>query len=408
MSRLFRSCIIPRPICSGICRHFTIPSAGTSKLKQLDSSTLTIFRKLGTPTPMPALKDLMFGQFFTDHFLEVDWDAQNGWHAPFVHPMQPLQLHPGASALHYGLEIFEGLKAFHADSGDIILFRPDRNASRFLKSALRMALPSFDEKAFVKLLAKLIEVDKRFIPQQDGYSLYIRPILFSTHSNLGVSKPESAKLVVVLSPCGPYFPKGFKPVKLLAQTQFFRAFPGGAGDCKVGGNYGPTIYPQSLGAQEGFDQLLWLFPAEGDYKISEAGTMNFFMLWMNEKGEKELVTPPLKDNLILPGVTRESILELTREWNEFKVSERDVFVKKDLVEGLRQNRVLEVFGAGTAAVVSPVNLIRFEDKDLEIPLDSSDKTAGSGPLAKRILNSIYDIQYGRIPHKWGMKLADLL
>eukprot|EP00922_Rhytidocystis_sp_ex-Travisia-forbesii_P054757 GHVS01081137.1.p1 GENE.GHVS01081137.1~~GHVS01081137.1.p1 ORF type:complete len:360 (-),score=9.84 GHVS01081137.1:84-1163(-) len=284
----------------------------------LDASQLTVIRRAGTKTAMPPLEDLMFGEFFSDHFLDVQWDSVNGWNPPFVRPLEPIQIHPGASSLHYSIQAFEGLKAFKSAAGEVLLFRPDLNVKRLNSSAERMALPTFDAPELLKLIMELLKVDQWMIPQATGYSMYIRPTLFSTYPCLGVSAPKNARLNVVLSPCGPYYPSGFKPVQLKAETKFTRAFPGGTGDYKVGGNYGGTIFPQKLAAKEGYSQVLWLYADGEDYIMTEAGTSNIFVFWTNERGEKELMTPRIDRNLILPGVTRQSVLELSSSWGEFK------------------------------------------------------------------------------------------
>eukprot|EP00921_Rhytidocystis_pertsovi_P022823 GHVQ01036371.1.p1 GENE.GHVQ01036371.1~~GHVQ01036371.1.p1 ORF type:complete len:363 (+),score=39.84 GHVQ01036371.1:240-1328(+) len=323
--------------------------------RDIDVSRLAVVNKIGTPSTMPPLEDLKFGQFYSDHFLDVEWDDVNGWRAPMILPLQCIQMHPGSSALHYGLQIFEGMKAYKNARGEVLLFRPDLNMARLNKSARRMALPEFDETEMLRLIARLLKVDERFIPEKDGFSAYIRPVMYSTHGSLGVAVPRSARLNVLISPCGPYYPTGFKPVQLLAESKFTRAFPGGAGDCKVGGNYGPTVYPQGCAAAQGFSQLLWLFPLEDDHILTEAGTMNLFVLWINSSGDRELVTPPLDRNLILPGITRDTVLQLAREWNEFKVSERDILMKREFIKALEENRVsddLAYFSNSFATCVS--------------------------------------------------------
>eukprot|EP00922_Rhytidocystis_sp_ex-Travisia-forbesii_P054762 GHVS01081142.1.p1 GENE.GHVS01081142.1~~GHVS01081142.1.p1 ORF type:complete len:422 (-),score=22.21 GHVS01081142.1:230-1495(-) len=371
----------------------------------LDASRLTVIRKQGVKTPLPPLAELRFGEFFSDHFLDVNWDSTNGWNAPFIRPLEPIQLHPAASSLHYALQAFEGLKAFKSESGEVLMFRPDLNLKRLNSSAQRLALPTFDESELHKLIMELLKVDQEMIPQAKGYSMYLRPTIFSTYPCLGVRVPKNARLNVILSPCGPYYPTGFKPIQLKAETKFARAFPGGCGDYKVGGNYGATIYPQQLAANEGYGQVLWLYAVDDDYMMTEVGTSNMFVFWTNERGEKELVTPRIDRNLILPGITRQSVLELCRSWDEFKVTERDILMKKDFLRALKENRILEVFASGTAAVVTPIDAICFEETVHHIPLDPKNPSSGSGPLAKRLMDSIFDIQYGRRKHPWSVPLS---
>lgn len=205
-------------------------------------------------------------------------------------------------------------------------------------------------------------------------------------------------MFVICSPVGPYYKTGFSAVSLYATKDYVRAWPGGTGDSKVGGNYAPGIRPQLQAAQDGYQQMLWLF-GEND-NVTEVGTMNFFAYLINEKGEKELVTPDL-DGTILPGVTRDSILTLAREWNEFTVSERSISMK-EIISAKNDGRLLELFGAGTAAIVSPIKRIHYKGSNYEIPLDPSNPSSQTGPLTKRLADTIMGIQYGEIPHKWSI------
>lgn len=266
-------------------------------------------------------------------------------------------------------------------------------------SCERLFLPTFDGDEFTECIKELIKVDRDWIPQGEGYSLYIRPTAISTHPFLGVSKAESAKLFAILSPVGPYYPEGFAPVKLFADNVNRRAWPGGIGYAKAGGNYAPTIGPQTDAAKKGYSQVLWLFGENDD--ITEVGTMNMFTFWVNENGEKELVTAPL-DGTILPGVTRDSILSLARSWGEFKVSER-TYTMPELAKALDEGRVIECFGAGTAAVVSPIELIGYKGTDYKVPLDPSRPGHPAGALTQRIWDSIVSIQYGELEHEWSVK-----
>lgn len=234
-----------------------------------------------------------------------------------------------------------------------------------------------------------------------GYSLYIRPTYLGISNVLGVHRAESSKLFVVCTPVGPYFPTGFAPISLFCDEKVVRAWPGGVGNRKVGGNYAPGILPTEKIKNDGFSQLLWLVSKfYSDNHVTEVGTMNFFVFWKNINGELELITPPL-DGTILPGVTRDSILvsskqALARDWNEFKVTER-VFMIHDLIEALEQGRVIEAFGTGTACVVSPVNRIHFAGKDYSIPLELTT----SGKLTQRFWDALNQIYYGEIDHPWA-------
>ena len=345
---------------------------------------------------------LKFGATFTDHMLEIDWDASKGWAAPSISPYHKFELDPAASVFHYALECFEGMKAYLDDEGSIRLFRPEMNMRRMAKSMARLGFPELDQDAYLECNKELLKLEKDWIPRGEGFSLYIRPTAISTHPFLGVDRASQVKLYTILSPVGPYYPEGFKPVTLYADKANVRAWPGGTGDTKIGPNYAPTIYPQMRAMQKGYSQVLWLFGDKDGGYVTEVGTMNIFVLMKNEAGETELVTPPL-DGTILPGVTRDSILELARSWGDFGVSER-LFTISELTRAIQEGRLLEAFGAGTAAVVSPIRRIHFDGVDYDVPLDPSDPNAGAGPVTKRFWDTITGIQYGRIPHEWSQKL----
>jgi branched-chain amino acid aminotransferase len=339
---------------------------------------------------------LIFGKQFTDHMLEIEWEESKGWGNPRIVPYHNLSLAPSCSALHYAIQCFEGMKAY-SNGKEQFLFRPDMNARRLNRSCARLGLPTFDEKEFVKVIAQLVYTERSWIPQEKGYSLYIRPTVISTEDLLGVLPPKKALLYVILSPVGPYFRTGFAAVKLLADPRYVRAFPGGTGHVKLGANYGPTILPQIEAAKKGYSQVLWLFGE--NYEISEVGTMNIFFYIRNEKGEDELVTAPLNDT-VLPGVTRDTILNITKnEWG-MNVSER-IFTMKDLTTCIVENRIHEAFGAGTACVVSPVKAISFKGEEFAIPVPEKG-------LAVKLMNHILGIQYGEIPSPYRVRVSDLL
>lgn len=357
-------------------------------------------RVIKTTTPKPKLPNdqLLFGRTFSDHMLEVEWTASSGWKAPLISPYHKLSLEPSASVFHYGLELFEGMKAYKDKKGNIRLFRPMMNLIRMNNSATRLAMPNFDKEQLLECMKALLRVDESWIPSERGYSLYIRPTMIATQESLGVAPTGSALLFVICSPVGPYYKSGFDAVKLYASTNYVRAFPGGTGDAKIGGNYAPCIKPQMEAAKLGYAQNLWLFGP--NHEVTEVGTMNLFVYWVNEKGEKELITAPL-DGTILPGVTRDSILSLARKWNEFKVTER-VYTMSEVEKALNEKRVIEMFGAGTAAIVSPVKAIFYNGRDLDVPLDPSKPSSQAGPLTKRFADTIMGIQYGEIESEWSV------
>lgn len=344
------------------------------------------------PVTLPPLKDLAFGVNFADHMLEADWSQKGGWEKPVIKDFQNLSLPPQCGGLHYGLQCFEGLKAYLNPKGEPVLFRPIENARRQANSAARLAFPTFDEQEWVDCVRALVRLDRRFIPTEPGYSLYIRPTMIATNENLRVGSADKVKFYVITSPVGPYYPEGFKPITLYVEEKMRRAFPGGTGDAKIGGNYAPTIKPGLDAQKAGFSQILWLNP---DQCVDEVGAMNFMVLWVNEQGERELITAPT-DGTILPGVTRKSLLALARDWGEFKVSEKR-FTITQLTQAISEGRVYEMFGCGTAAVVSPVKALCYQGKTYEVPC------ASIGPLAGRFFEELMQIQMGRKEHEWCVK-----
>nr|XP_012595019.1 branched-chain-amino-acid aminotransferase, cytosolic isoform X1 [Microcebus murinus] len=365
--------------------------AQTFKAKDLIITPATILK--GKPDP----KALVFGTVFTDHMLTVEWSSECGWEKPHIKPFENLSLHPGSSALHYAVELFEGLKAFRGVDNKIRLFRPNLNMDRMHRSAVRATLPVFDEEELLECIQQLVKLDQEWVPYSTSASLYIRPTFIGTEPSLGVKKPSKALLFVILSPVGPYFSSGtFNPVSLWANPKYVRAWKGGTGDCKVGGNYGSSLFAQCEAMDNGCQQVLWLYGE--DNQLTEVGTMNLFLYWINEDGEEELATPPL-DGIILPGVTRQCVLDLARKWGEFKVSER-YLTMDHLTTALEENRVREMFGSGTACVVCPVSDILYKGEPIHIP------TMENGPkLASRILNKLTDIQYGREESDWTIVLS---
>lgn len=330
--------------------------------------------------------------------LTIEWSESGGWEAPRIKPFQNLSLHPASSALHYSIELFEGMKAFRGVDNRIRLFRPMLNMERMHRSADRSCLPLFDKVELLECIRKLVEVDQEWVPYSLDASLYIRPTFIGTEPSLGVSLAKHAMIFVIVGPVGPYFATGsFNPVSLLADPAFVRAWKGGVGAFKMGGNYGPTIAVQNEAVKRGCQQVLWLYGEQEE--ITEVGTMNLFIYWTNQDGDKELITPPLEDGLILPGVTRQSLLDLARGWGEFKVTERPM-VMQELLAALEAGRVLEVFGAGTACVVCPVGSLLYRGQTLNIP------TMENGPdLAKRFFQELTDIQYGRMESEWAPLVA---
>ncbi|KAI1347183.1 branched-chain amino acid aminotransferase [Xylaria sp. FL0043] len=384
---------------SHIARWYSIQpeAASTAKPLDIDPSKLVI-NKTTSPKTLEDPSTLVFGRNFTDHMLTIEWTQTDGWRTPSIQPYQNLSLDPATCVFHYGFECFEGMKAYKDKAGRVRLFRPDKNMERFNKSAARIALPTFSPPALIDLIARFATLEQRFIPDARGYSLYLRPTLIGTQKTLGVGPPGSALLFVIASPVGPYYPTGFKAVSLEATDYAVRAWPGGVGDKKLGANYAPCVLPQLEAASRGFQQNLWLFGPE--QYVTEVGTMNLFVaLRDKETGQKELLTHPL-DGTILEGVTRDSILALAREKlapEGWRVSERKITMAA-LAEASAEGRLIEVFGAGTAAIVSPVRTISWKGKAVDCGLHEHEE---SGEIALRMKGWIEARQYGDEEHEWS-------
>ncbi|PAV75677.1 hypothetical protein WR25_15172 isoform B [Diploscapter pachys] len=352
--------------------------------------------------PKPA-KDaiLKFGHLYSDHMLSADWDDKNGWTMPQITPVRNLSIHPGAKVLHYASELFEGMKAYRGIDNKIRMFRPDMNMARMKRTAKRAALPDFDAEEAIRCMADVIRLDQEWVPRSTTSSLYIRPTLIGTDPTLGVGDAHAAKFYVLTGPVGQYYATGFQPVSLLADSRYCRAFPGGVGSFKMGCNYAPTIWVGKEAVKRDCQQVLWLYG--NNEEITEVGTMNIFVYWKNEQGENELITPPLSSGLILPGVTRDSLLELAKEWNEFKVTEK-ALTMPEIEKALKEKRLFEMFGAGTACVVSPVGKILYHNKATDVYEEWKIPTMKNNPnLMQRFYETIIDIQYGRTTFRDWMR-----
>jgi branched-chain amino acid aminotransferase len=331
----------------------------------------------------------------------ISWsNAEKQWSDPKIVPYQNLSISPVATCLNYGLTCFEGMKAYKALSdpsgNDLRLFRPDKNMQRLQNSMKRLHMPGsdFDTHELLSCIQQLVKLDKDWIPYGEGYSLYLRPNVIATHRFLGLAAPEALLLYVVTSPVGPYYKTGFQPIRLQCSTnQYVRAWPGGTGNFKVGGNYAPTMKPAALCAEEGYSQVLWLL---GD-EITEVGAMNvFFVVYNDTTGRKELITPPLERGDILPGVTRDSIVQLAHSWKDIDMIERNITMA-EVKQKAKDGQLIEAFGAGTAAVVTPISCINYNGQDIDIP--------ATGQLTTKVWNELTGIQYGMIegPKDWSVK-----
>ncbi|THU94860.1 branched-chain amino acid aminotransferase II [Dendrothele bispora CBS 962.96] len=378
-----------------------------TSLPDIQPGRLEIIRN-EKPIPPPPSRTLKFGHTFTDHMLTIPWNAIEGWGIPKIEPYGPFQLEPSSTVLHYAQTIFEGMKAYRDETGKVTLFRPDMNMKRMNNSAKRIALPTFDGEACLELIKELIRLDRHWIPREPGHSLYVRPTLIGTQKYIGVAPPSEALLFVICSPVGPYYPNGFKPIALYGTTEYIRAAPGGTGAYKLGVNYAPGVMPQKEAAALGYAQNLWLHGPE--HYLTEVGTMNMFVVLKKEDGGFELVTPPL-DGMILPGVTRDSVLTLAREHISGKnkldqltdnlvVSERPITMT-EVKEASLSGRLVELFGAGTAAVISPVDRIGYLGEDIHIPAGED----GMGSVSRPIWKELVGRQMGSIESDWSVVVA---
>ncbi|XP_053685839.1 branched-chain-amino-acid aminotransferase, cytosolic [Sabethes cyaneus] len=365
--------------------------------EQFKYSDLTV--RLAAPHqlhPKPDADDLSFGKHFTDHMLKIAYHRRlGGWQKPEITPLETLNLHPAAKVFHYAVELFEGMKAYRGVDGRIRMYRPDMNMARMNVTAHRSGLPTFDGEELIKAMCRLIEIDSEWVPHTQNASLYLRPTLIGIEPTLGVASSESALLYTILSPVGSYFKPGSGGLKLYANPNYARAWPGGVGDRKVGSNYGPTIHVQKEALKNGCHQVLWLYG--DDHQLTEVGVMNIFMVYINDNGEKCLVTPPL-DGLILPGITRDSVLRLCREWGEFEVKE-EKFTMPQVRQLAQKGRLLELFGAGTATVISPIEWIAYEGEDIHVPTESQES-----PVYRRLYDTLTGIHYGKIEHPWAVAI----
>lgn len=330
--------------------------------------------------------ELGFGQIFTDHMFLMEYSAEKGWHDPAILPYGPISMAPSAMCLHYGQEIFEGLKAYRCCDGKIRLFRPEMNFKRLNSSNQRMVIPALDEAFCLKALRELVALEKDWVPHKVGTSLYIRPFIIATDPCLGVRPGEEYKFMIILSPSGAYYATGLEPVSIYVEDSFVRAVRGGIGMVKAGANYAISLLAQQKAHDEGYSQVLWLDGVERRY-IEEVGAMNIFF-----KIGDEIVTPALTGS-ILPGITRDSALELCRSWG-MKVSERRVSID-ELVEAHGKGELKECFGTGTAAVISPVGKLRFKDKVMDI------NGGHIGEVSQRLYDTLTGIQWGTLPDDMG-------
>lgn len=336
---------------------------------------------------------LGFGKIFTDHMFTMKYKDGKGWHNAVIEPYHALQLDPTAMCLHYGQEIFEGLKAYRGQKNEIYLFRPTENIKRMNVSAERLCMARIDEDLFMEGMKKLVLLEKDWIPHGVGTSMYVRPTMIATEAALGVHPANEYLFFIVVGPVGAYYPQGFSPTKMYVSEEYSRAVRGGIGHVKAAGNYAASLYASRIATNMGYTQVLWLDSSEKRY-VEEVGTSNIFFVIGNE-----LITPPLAGS-ILPGVTRNSVITLARHLGK-KVVERAISIA-EVIKTSKNGSLKEAFASGTAAVISPVGHINFRDKEYAI---NGGKT---GVLAEKLYNEILNIQYGMAedPFGWRVKISD--
>jgi len=328
----------------------------------------------------PDDSKLSFGTLFTDHMFNMDYNPQDGWHNPRIEPYASIDMDPATMMLHYGQGVFEGLKAYRTETGAVQLFRPRDNFKRLNNSSRRLCIPEIDENLALDFLKQLLTIEKDWVPSAPGTSLYIRPTIIATDPFLGVRASHTYRFFIILSPVGAYYAEGFNPVKIWVTRHYVRAVRGGVGEAKTPGNYAASLYAAEQAHKHGYTQVLWLDGVEQEY-IEEVGAMNIFFVINGE-----LITPMLNGS-ILPGITRDSVMGLAKMWG-IKVSERKIGIS-EVIDVHASGKLDEIFGSGTAAVISPVGEIKYGDTVITV----SDGKVGA--MANRFYKELTDIQYGK-------------
>ena len=337
-----------------------------------------------------AGQKLGFGKIFTDHMFVMNYTEGKGWHDPRIEPFHNISLSPAAMVYHYGQEMFEGLKAYrNPENGEVYLFRPDMNAKRTNATNERLVIPQLPVEDFVQAVSAVVDVDRDWIPTEPGTSLYIRPFIIATDEFLGVAPSKTYLFMVILSPSGAYYESGLAPVGIWIEDEYVRAVRGGIGFAKTGGNYAASLIAQQKAHDAGYSQVLWLDGVERKY-IEEVGAMNIFF-----KIAGKVVTPALSGS-ILPGITRDSTIQLCKEWG-YEVQERKISAE-ELLQAQKDGTLEEVFGTGTAAVISPVGKLRYQDEVMTIG------NGETGPLSMKLYETITGIQTGKLEDTKGWRV----
>ncbi|WHH58171.1 branched-chain amino acid aminotransferase [Petroclostridium sp. X23] len=342
--------------------------------------------KVKTPKQKPDQNKLGFGQYFTDHMFIMDYTEGKGWHDARIVPYAPLQLDPATMMLHYGQAIFEGMKAYKAKDGRILLFRPKKNMERINISNDRLCIPEINVDDCVEAVKAIVNLDKDWIPEAEGTSLYVRPFIIATDPFLGVRPSNTYMFMIILSPVGAYYPEGIDPVKIYIETEYVRAVKGGIGFAKTAGNYASSIKAQMEAKKKGYTQVLWLDGVERKY-IEEVGTMNVFF-----KINGEIITPSLEGS-ILAGITRDSSIDLLRSWG-LKVTERRISIQ-ELYDAHAKGILEEAFGTGTAAVISPIGEFNWDGNIIVV------NEGKIGEVSQRLYDAITGIQNGELKDEFG-------
>lgn len=336
--------------------------------------------------PKQDENSLVFGTEFTDHMFVMDYTEGEGWHDARIVPYGPIELSPAAMVLHYAQEVFEGMKAYKTPTGEIQFFRPMENFKRMNRSNERMCVPQIDEEFVFSALKQLVEIDKDWVPTAPGTSLYIRPFVFATDPFIGVRVSKHYKFIIILSPVGAYYATGLQPARMHVEDIYSRTVRGGTGEAKCGGNYAGGLAAQEKAHNQGFEQILWLDGAERKY-IEEVGTSNIFF-----KIDGKFITPELHGT-ILPGITRKSVIELLKFWGE-DVEERRITID-ELVNWYHEGKVEEVFGTGTAAVVSPIGGLEYQGENMVFNNNEI------GTYTQKIYDTLFGMQTGVVEDKMG-------
>ena len=327
---------------------------------------------------------LSFGTTFTDHMFVMNYDKGEGWHDARIVPYGPLSLEPSAMCLHYGQSVFEGMKAYRTADDRVLLFRPEKNMARLNSSNDRLCIPQIDEEFAQKAIEKLVSVDRDWIPKSEGASLYIRPFIIGVDPHVGVHPADHLLFIVMCCPVGAYYPEGLDPVKIYVEDKYVRAVRGGMGFVKTAGNYAASLKSQDEAEKQNYTQVLWLDGIERKY-IEEVGTMNVFFVI-----DDEVITPALQGS-ILPGITRMSTIEMLKEWG-MKVTERQISIE-EIAEAAKDGRLKEAFGTGTAAVISPIGHLKWEDNIMII------NNGEIGPISQKLYDTLTGIQWGKLEDK---------